>query len=69
MRNKDNYSMSHSSLMHCTFFPETSALKHDLPIFWQNAVAKKLMLFVLPAKHFISPRGLRQPGDNIVLHS
>lgn len=21
MRNEDNYSMSHSSLMHCTFFP------------------------------------------------
>lgn len=42
MRNEDNYSMSHSSLMHCTFFfPETSALKHNLPISWQKAVAKK----------------------------
>lgn len=51
--------MSHSSNALHIFFPETSALKHDLPIFWQNAVAKKLMLFVLPAKHFINPRGLR----------
>lgn len=47
--------MSHSSLMHCTFFffffPETSALKHDLPISWQQAVAKKRVPFVLLAKH------------------
>lgn len=27
------------------------------------------MLFVLLAKHFINPHGLRQPSDNVVLLS
>lgn len=69
MRNEDNYSMSHSSLMHCTFFPQDICIEARPAYLLAESCSQKLMLFVLLAKHFINRWGLRQPSDNIVLLS